>query len=177
MRSIEKAISDRMQKSATNGPGERNVLILGIGNLLMGDEGVGVHFIHALFEQKIEISQADIIDGGVGGFALMGYFDDYEHIIFIDATMDGKTPGSISLIEPKFASDFPQALSAHDFGLKDMIESLYLLGKMPNLYLFTVTIPSIKPMSLELSSEVQNSIPELIKKVSTLIARISNSHS
>lgn len=148
------------------------ILLLGIGNYLMGDEGIGVHFIHEIVKQGIEFHNTDILDGGVGGFTLMNYFDNYEHVIIIDATMDGKPIGTISLIKPEFASDFPQALSSHDFGLKDMIESLYLLGNVPQLYLFTVSISDIKPMTLELSPQVGLSIRELIKKVRTLISRI-----
>ncbi len=173
MRNIEKAISDRI---ITNKDEilqtKKNILVLGVGNFLMGDEGVGVHFIHELIKRDINYENADILDGGVGGFALMSYFDQYDHVIFIDATMDGKLNGTISLIEPKFASDFPQAISAHDFGLKDMIESMYLLGKVPKLYLFTVSIPSIKPMTLELSPAVRGAIPELIKKVGALVKKI-----
>jgi hydrogenase maturation protease len=173
MRTIEKAISDRLQTIDLNSDHEKNILILGVGNFLMGDEGVGIHFIHELIKENISFERADILDGGVGGFSLMGYFDDYDHIIFIDATMDGKAPGTISLTKPKFASDFPKALSAHDFGLKDMIESLYIMGTVPEMYLFTVTIPSIEPMKVKLSSEVEAALPDLIKKVSKLIDRIS----
>ncbi|MBT8230877.1 MAG: hydrogenase maturation protease [Bacteroidia bacterium] len=172
MRSIEQNLSQRINQPAGKEDG-KNILVLGIGNYLMGDEGIGVHFIHELVNKKLSFDKADILDGGVGGFMLMNYFDSYDHVIFIDATMDGKADGTISLIKPKFASDFPKALSAHDFGLKDMIESLYLLGRVPELYLFTISIPEIKPMTMELSAEVEASIPELIKKVRTLISQIN----
>lgn len=174
MRTIEKELSDRLNtKDPISGPG-KDILILGVGNFLMGDEGVGVHFIHALIKENIIFDRVDILDGGVGGFSLMGYFDDYPNIIFIDATMDGKRPGTITLTKPKFASDFPKALSAHDFGLKDMIESLYIMGKVPEMYLFTVSISKIEPMKVELSPAVESALPDLIKKVSKLIDQISH---
>jgi hydrogenase maturation protease len=171
MRDIEQAISDRLQRHTTLAD-KKNILILGIGNYLMGDEGIGVQYIHDIIKNKIDFPDADVLDGGVGGFALMSCFDDYDHVIIIDATMDGNSPGTISLIQPKFASDFPKALSAHDFGLKDMVESMYLLGRVPAIYLFTVSIPSIKPMCLALSPDVQASIPILHEKIRKHIHKI-----
>ncbi len=145
-------------------------LVVGVGNYLMGDEGIGVHFIQHLEKYKMKFDQTDILDGGTGGFNLMGTLDAYDTIIFIDATMDGKPPGSISLIKPRFASDFPNALSAHDFGLKDMVESMYLLGNAPEMYLFTISINEIKPMHISLSKEVNSAIPILVDRVEQLIS-------
>jgi hydrogenase maturation protease len=153
-----------------------DILIMGVGNYLMGDEGVGVHCIHELNRLQKEIKGADLLDGGVGGFTLMSYFDEYEHIIFLDATMDGKPPGTITLTEPKFAADFPSALSAHDFGLKDMIESLFLLGKTPHLYLITISIDKIKPMHIGLSEKVEQAIPMAIEQLEDLVGELVKKH-
>jgi len=151
----------------------KKILILGIGNLLMGDEGVGVHTIKAL-EGKSFPDDVDILDGGTGGFHLMAYFQEYENIIMIDATMDKKPAGTVSIIEPKFASDFPKTLSAHDIGLKDMIESVTIIGKLPKIYLITVTIDTIQSMQMELSTKVKDAIPEVIKKIDALVSVIDN---
>jgi hydrogenase maturation protease len=86
--------------------------------------------------------------------------------------MDGKTPGSISLIKPKFASDFPSALSVHDVGLKDMIEAVYLMDNRPEIDLITISIAEMKPMTLELSDEVANSIPEAANLILELAKEI-----
>lgn len=144
------------------------ILILGIGNYLMGDEGIGVHVIKSISE-KLFPENVSILDGGTGGFHLLSYFQEYPKIIMIDATMDGSPAGTLKIITPKFASDFPSALSAHDIGLKDMIESMHLLGNMPKIYLITVSISEIKPMTMELSNEVKSSIPAIIKKIEEII--------
>ena len=149
---------------------ESKVLIIGIGNYLMGDEGIGVHFIQYLEKHQISFTQTDILDGGTGGFILLGILEAYDIIIFIDATMDGNAPGTISLIKPKFASDFPNGLTAHDFGLKDLVESMYLLGNAQEMYLFTISIDEIKPMHINLSPEVKSSIPILVDRVRQLIS-------
>lgn len=152
----------------------KKILILGIGNVLMGDEGIGVHTIKAL-EKKSFPEDIDILDGGTGGFHLMAYFQEYKNIIMIDATMDKKPAGTVSLIQPKFASDFPKSLSAHDIGLKDMIESITILGELPKIYLITVTIDSIQSMQIELSPGIKEVIPEVIGKIEELVVSIAGS--
>lgn len=141
-----------------------SILVMGVGNYLMGDEGIGVHVIQEMAKNKLP-EYVDILDGGTGGFLLLNCFEAYATVIFIDATMDGKEAGAISLIRPKFASDFPSALSVHDVGLKDMIEAVYLMEEIPDIHLFTVSIEEINPMTIELNKKVKNSIPVLIKKI------------
>jgi hydrogenase maturation protease len=121
---------------------EAEILVLGIGNYLLGDEGVGVHAIHQL-EREILPPFVAVVDGGTGGFHLLSYFSDYKTIVMIDATMDGQPVGSVRVIEPRFASDFPRALSAHDIGLRDLIESAVLLGPLPKFYLITISIAGV----------------------------------
>ena len=141
-----------------------SILILGVGNYLMGDEGVGVHVIQEM--SKLELPDyIDILDGGTGGFLLLNCFEAYQTVIFVDATMDGMEAGTIAKRRPKFASDFPSALSVHDVGLKDMIEAVYLMETKPDIHLFTVSIEEMTPMTVELSSKVKNAIPKTIKKI------------
>lgn len=140
---------------------KREVLILGIGNYLMADEGLGVHlaerFIHEELPQSI-----DVLDGGTGGFHLLEYFEQYERVIIVDATLDGRPAGTIRLIKPHFASDFPQAMSTHDIGLKDLVGALQLLGTMPEIELFVVSINSIQEQGVELSPAISKAIDNLI---------------
>lgn len=151
----------------------KSILILGVGNYLMGDEGIGVQVIQEM--SKMELPEyVDILDGGTGGFLLLNCFEAYATIIFVDATMDGKPAGSISLIRPKFASDFPSALSVHDVGLKDMIEAVYLMEDKPDIHLFTVSIKEIKPMTIELSGKVKNSITTIVDNILTLCEELNS---
>ena len=148
-----------------------SILIMGVGNYLMGDEGIGVHLIQELAKRELP-EYIDILDGGTGGFLLLNCFESYPTIIFVDATMDGKPEGTISLIRPKFASDFPSALSVHDVGLKDMVEAVYLMDHVPDIHLFTVSIDKIDPMTTDLNKPVENSIPELIDAVLDLSEKL-----
>jgi len=148
-----------------------STLILGVGNYLMGDEGVGVHLIQQMAKTALP-EHLDILDGGTGGFLLLSCFEAYKRVIFVDATMDGREAGTISLIRPKFASDFPSALSVHDVGLKDMIEAVYLMDAKPDIQLFTISIEEMVPMSIELSPKVKNAIPKTIEQILELTSKL-----
>ena len=147
------------------------ILVLGIGNYLMGDEGVGVHVAERLQQEDIP-PDVDIVDGGTGGFHLLEYFESYESIILIDATLDNNPVGTVRLIRPKFAHDFPKAMSTHDIGLKDMVSALQLMGKMRDIHLFVVSIESLQQQGIELTSDAEQSIPTLIKQIRDLINEI-----
>ena len=147
------------------------ILVMGVGNYLMGDEGVGVQLIQAMEKMQLP-TYLDLIDGGTGGFLLLNMFETYPKIILVDATMDGKEAGTISLIKPRFAADYPSALSVHDVGLRDMIEAIYLMEKIPEIHLYTITITEMKPMTLELNDKVKNAIPNCISQILTLAAQL-----
>jgi hydrogenase maturation protease len=147
------------------------ILILGIGNYLLGDEGIGVHTINEL--QKTELPEnVDVIDGGTGGFHLLEYMREYKKIIMIDATLDNKTPGTVSVLKPRFSSDFPKSLSAHDIGLKDLLDTAGLLGDNPEIILITISISDFSDMLVGLSPSVQSSIPVVIQKIKEIINTI-----
>jgi hydrogenase maturation protease len=150
---------------------KNEILILGIGNYLMGDEGIGVHVANRLLEENM-IAGVDIVDGGTGGFHLLGYFENYETIILADATLDNNPPGTIRLIKPRFASDFPKAMSTHDIGLKDMVSALQLMGKMPDIHLFVVSIESLQQQGIALTPPLQAAVPLLMQKIKDLVIEV-----
>ena len=147
----------------------RRTLVLGIGNLLMGDEGIGVHAVRRLVASSLP-EGVDVVDGGTGGFHLLSYFEEYGSIIMIDATMDGNPPGTIRTLKPKFASDYPKTLTAHDIGLKDLVETAAILEHSPDITLITVSIETMQPMETELSAEVASCIPDVERLVRDLLA-------
>lgn len=146
-------------------------LVLGIGNYLMGDEGVGVQTALQLQEMDLP-DYLEVVDGGTGGFHLLEYFENHEYVILIDATLDGNQPGNIRLIKPRFAKDFPRAMSTHDIGLKDMVSALQWMDKMPDIRLFVVSIASIQQQGIEMTTEVKEVIPDLMHQVLQLAHEI-----
>ena len=157
-------------------PSRPGLLILGIGNVLMGDDGVGVHTAMRL-QREAWPDGVTVIDGGTGGFHLLSLLQDYEPVVMIDATADGRPPGTVGVLRPRFASDFPPSLSAHDIGLRDLVEATALLaprpgsgqGHLPDLYLVTVSIDEITPMCLTLSPAVEGAVPQVIDTVHAIV--------
>jgi hydrogenase maturation protease len=148
------------------------ILILGLGNVLLQDEGIGVHTLKEL--EKIEWPEnVELLDGGTGGFVLLSLFQDYKKLVIIDATLSSEPEGTIKVIKPKFAKDFPKSLSTHELGLKDMIESAILLGKVPEIYLVVISINPKQAMSVELQPHIKKFVPELIKTVQEVVTEIS----
>ena len=147
--------------------GQTNILILGVGNLLMNDEGVGIHVIREL--EKTGVSGAELMDGGTAGFHLLGFIQSYDAIIFVDASLDHFPAGTVRVLNPKFAKDFPKQLSAHEIGLKDLIDSTFLLGNRPEFYLVAISVKDFQDMGLNLSSEVEAAIPGAAEKVRALV--------
>lgn len=152
---------------------EPRILILGLGNLLMGDEGLGVHFARQM-ELETLPDNVDVLDGGTGGFHLMSYLEDYPVIIAIDATLDSNPPGTIRLIRPRFSKDFPCALSTHDIGLKDLLEGLQILGKFPEIHLLVVSIETVQPLYIGLSKPIVAAFPKLITQAKALVKALNN---
>ena len=130
------------------------VLLLGVGNYLMGDEGVGVHIANKLAGEKLPPG-VELLDGGTAGFHLMGILEQYKLVVLIDATLDGQPAGTVRWLEPKFASDFPRSMSTHDIGLRDVLEALQVTGRLPKIQLVTISVEELQPMTIGLSEPVQ----------------------
>ena len=143
-------------------------LILGVGNLLLRDEGVGIHVIHALEKENLP-SGVDLLDGGTGGFHLISWLEEYERIVMIDATLDNNPPGTIRVIRPRYASDFPPLMSAHEIGLRDMLEVMQLTGTMPEVHLIVISAVDISEVGMDLSPELEKVIPDVVKMAKEIV--------
>lgn len=147
---------------------KEKLLVLGIGNILLGDEGVGIEVIRKL-EQLNLPSHVDLLDGGTGGFHLLSYLQEYPEVILIDATLDGNEPGTVRLIRPKFSNEFPRTLSSHDIGLKDLIESAALLDDLPDMTLITISVKPEQELGMELSDAVAEAVIKACNKVMEIV--------
>jgi hydrogenase maturation protease len=140
------------------------ILVLGIGNLLMGDEGVGVHAVRALVAAGLP-PEVTAVDGGTGGFPLLAWLEAFDRIVMIDATLDERPAGTVSVIEPRYPADFPRTLTAHDIGLRDLVEVAALVGAAPSIRLVTVSVDHLQPMDTTLSPAVAAALPEVVATV------------
>lgn len=157
------------QVQATLAPVEP-VLVLGIGNVLMGDEGAGVHAISHLSRRALPAG-VELLDGGTGGFHLLPHLQGARRVILIDATRDGQAEGSVRVTQPRFASDFPRALSAHDIGLRDLIESAQLAGGLPPIHLVTISIEKFQSLHTGLSAPIERALDEVAAAVEAILKK------
>lgn len=145
-------------------PKTTGVLILGIGNVLMGDEGVGVRVVEHL--QKAQLPDGvECLDGGTGSFLLLGPMQQAKKVILIDATVDGARAGTVHRLRPRFSTEYPRTLTAHDIGLKDLLDAFYLMGDPADVTLFAVSIDPLHDLTVDLSTEVHRIVPELAQAI------------
>ena len=143
-----------------------SVLVLGLGNILLSDEGVGVRVVERL-QDKYEFPEGvQALDGGVRGLALLSYLEGVQRLLIVDAVSIGKEDGSLTRLEgdqvPAFLSP---KVSPHQAGLADLL----MVARLTELYPEEVVLWGVKPAvtdtGLELSSAVAARVDELVDKV------------
>jgi hydrogenase maturation protease len=144
----------------------RRVVVLGVGNTLMRDEGLGVRCIEELERTKVLDADVVVIDGGTSTHELMDDLQNLDILVIVDATATGKPPGTIVRLEgSSIPSAFSNKLSPHQHGINDLLAALTLLGRSPaKLVLFGVE-PCVMELGMELSPVVSATIPELCARV------------
>lgn len=141
-------------------------LVLGLGNVLMGDEGIGVHVVRAL-EQCALPDGVECLDGGTGGFILLEPLQSADRIVLIDAAADASAPGTITRTTPRFSRDYPPTLTAHDVGVKDLLDVFYMQGGSCGVTLYAVTIDPRQPISINLSQKAVKAAEETVQRILT----------
>ena len=153
------------------------VVIIGVGNLLLMDDGIGVHVINELGKQKLP-QNAGIYDGGTGGFKLIDLMHGARMIIFIDAVETGKAPGTITTFNPEDVRSIyrEKKYSLHDTDLMEVIKMSELLDNPPE-----IEIVGIQPKAINygttLSKELTDSMPDIINTVLGKIEEVCNTPS
>jgi hydrogenase maturation protease len=146
--------------------------VLGIGNVLLRDEGIGCHVVHAL--EEIPIPDVKVIDGGTCPDVVQ-LFEDADKLVIVDAVKGGGTPGQIYRFHPEdITLEQKPLLSLHDMGL---VDNLMLMKPWhPDFIGIGETViigvePKEIEWSLELSPELQEKIPQIID---VILAELNN---
>lgn len=143
--------------------------MLGLGNVLMGDEGVGVHVVRTL-EKRTLPPGVECLDGGTGGFVLLEPMQEADRVVMIDAAADGNPVGTVTRTVPRFSRDFPPTLTAHDVGIKDLVDLFYMLNSTRDVVLYAITIDPQQPITLDLSAEVRRAAEQAIEQIAAELA-------
>ncbi len=144
--------------------GARKTLVLGLGNVIMGDEGVGVHVVRAL-ERYTLPEGVECLDGGTGGFVLLEPLENAGRIVIIDAAADDNPPGTVTRTTPRFSRDYPPTLTAHDIGVKDLLDAFYMRGGNREVVLYAISIGPFQPIAMSLSEPCAQAVNEATRRI------------
>lgn len=144
----------------------KRAVVLGVGNVLMADEGVGPHSIDTL-ERRFETPDETLfIDGGCSAMELLDDMAGAELLLIVDAVASGKPPGSLVRLEgdevPRF---FTTKLSPHQVGIADVLATLSMIDEPPKETIIIGVEPSELTLRMELSPVVAAAMPSVIDEV------------
>ena len=140
------------------------IVVLGIGNILLTDEGVGVRTIEALERDYVLSPDVEVIDGGTCGMEMLEQLEDLDGLIVVDCVRANQPPATPILLKdddvPVF---FKTKLSPHQVSLSDVLASLEFTDKAPKSIAIVGMQPVSMSLGMELSPEVAARVPELIE--------------
>ncbi|MDP3298157.1 MAG: HyaD/HybD family hydrogenase maturation endopeptidase [Thermodesulfovibrionia bacterium] len=143
-----------------------NIAILGIGNILLSDEGIGVHAINKLKDEYEFPEYVRLIDGGTMGLDLLPFFEGNDKVLIIDAVNFRKEPGIIDIIEgDKIPAFLTSKLSVHQIGLPDMLFAARLMGITPTEMCLIGIQPKSMESGIDLSEEINARMETLLERV------------
>jgi hydrogenase maturation protease len=145
---------------------EPTVTIMGLGNILIMDEGVGVHAVNVFQQQYRVPDYVEIIDGGAAGLDLLPFIEGREKLLMVDAVNFDREPGYIEVLENEsIPAKFGTKASLHHLGLMDVLSITKLSNSLPK----DICLIGIQPKSMELGLDMTR---EMCDKVSELVERI-----
>ena len=144
----------------------KRLLVLGVGNLLLTDEGAGVHAVQDLSQEKEwNPDQVDFLDGATFTQDIFYVFQEYERVLVLDCVKGGREPGTIyRFTEDNLRENYEQRLSLHDIDLLDSLRMAELLGHKPQqLIVIGIEPLTISDWSMELSEPVKANYPKYLE--------------
>ena len=143
-----------------------SALLLGIGNLLIGDEGVGCKTVEELVRRYELPASVECIDGGTAGFELLSLLEGRDQVILIDALRDDRAPGTVIMVEnEQVPRAFLNKTTPHQLGICDVLAAAELTDALPK----HLTLYGVEPKRLDvgigLSAEVEAGMEKVISAV------------
>jgi hydrogenase maturation protease len=140
--------------------------VVGIGNLLMQDEGIGVQVIKELEKMKCLSEEIDLIDAGVNTYDMVDVLCQYEHLIIVDAMQAGAEPGTIyrAPLEELGLQPDKNITSLHEMHFIEAIRMVNLMGFYPEVLVFGIEPKTIQ-IGLELTPEIAAQVPRIIELI------------
>lgn len=141
-----------------------SVLVLGVGNILLTDEGIGVRVVEALEQRYLIPEGVQVMDGGTAGMELLDSIASREHVILVDAVNTGAEPGTVvCLVDEEVPALFRTKISPHQLGISDLLGVLRVTGEMPKRMTLFGVVPFSLDTSVELSESMLPKVDELLE--------------
>ena len=142
------------------------LLVLGLGNVLLEDDGVGGAGVSLLLERYKVPCGARILDGGTLGLSLLPYLDMADAVILVDAVRADAPPGSLVRLDgDDVAPAVATRLSPHQVGVADLLDGARWLDRYPPQVMLLGIVPSSMELAVGLSPEVHAALPALVDRV------------
>ncbi len=152
--------------------GALDTVVIGLGNVVLSDDGLGVHAVNRLRERYELGDGVELVEGGTAGLLLLPYLADARRVIIVDAIDLGATPGSLVRLDGKdWASAFEVRMTPHDVGLVDLLGAAQLSGAWPEQLVLHGAQPSWTAIGTELSEAVAAALDPLIDAIAADLAR------
>jgi hydrogenase maturation protease len=160
---------------------KKHITILGLGNILLADEGFGVHFVRHFEDSYILPENVEIVDGGVMGYVLLDVFDRSDFIIVIDCIKLEDEPGSIyRFTHEEFITKLPPPTSAHEVKFSDVLIKAEMIGDLPEMIFLCIVPKEFKDMDLKMTQDLKKRLPVmeslLIKELESLGIKAEAKH-
>ena len=149
-------------------------VVLGIGNPLLTDEGVGVHAVNRLRAECGPDDGIDCVDGGTLSFSLAPTIEDAAHLIVIDAAELGEAPGTVRVFEGAEMDAFlggNRKHSVHEVGLLDLMAVSLLTGSLPGRRALVAIQPAVVGWGMQPSGSVASALPRACDATRALVRR------
>lgn len=145
--------------------------VIGVGNILMQDEGVGPKVIEIIREIYKFEPEVELIDGGTLGLELLPYIEKYKKMILVDVVDFGREPGYIRVLnESEIPPYLKTKLSVHHVGVQDLLEVARFMGKFPQELVLVGIQPASIDLGLDLTPTVGSKLNELIEEVIKILS-------
>jgi len=142
------------------------LLVLGLGNLLCGDDGLGAAAVARLERDWEAPDDALVLDGGTLGLSLLPYVEDTEDAILVDAIREDAPTGSlVRLAGENVAPAVRHRLSPHQVGVADLLDGARLHDRYPRRLVLLGLVPLTLGLGVERSAGVERMIPRLVEAV------------
>lgn len=144
----------------------KNVLIVGVGNPLLMDEGIGYHVVEQLEKEGGLPEGVELVQGETGGLTLLPALEEASAAVLVDAAEFGGAPGDVKIFQSQdILKSSVRALSVHGIGLCDVVSALSLKSESPPEILLLGIQPATLSVGLGISPELQRRIPTIIQIV------------